>query len=173
VDEAAGVSLLDTEDRVVAVYESQGECDAVVDAAGEGVVCAWFTPGMNIGPGAWDETGWRPMNIETGMGLGRRPHESFDICLDATRHARGGVVCTQTGIGYKAAHIETNTWCGSSSELAYCLEATLAARDHFVCSFPSDGSGAGSGWVLTEIDGSQCDYLGASTTLDACNASVP
>lgn len=168
-----GTDMLDTTDRVVASYADAGECEQAVEAAGEGVVCAWFTPGMPIGPGGWDETGWRPMNIDTGMGLGRRPHMSFDDCLDATRNARGGVVCTNTGVGYKSAHIETNMWCGASSALEYCVIASLAAHDYHVCSFPSEGDGSGAGWVLTEIAGTDCNYLGSQTALSTCNASIP
>jgi hypothetical protein len=127
---------------------------------------------MPVGPGGWNETGWRPMNWETGIGLGRLPHESYEDCLEATRNARGGVVCTNTGVGYKSAHIETNMWCGASSNLHYCLMASIAARNFHVCSFPSEGTGAEAGWVLTRID-SECDYLTSQMPLDACNAMIP
>jgi hypothetical protein len=172
-DGAEGV-LFDATDREVARYDDVPQCEQVVEAAGEGVVCAWFTPGMPVGPGAWgDETGWRPMNVATEIGLGRVPHLSFDDCLAASANARGGVVCTNTAVGYKSAHIETNTWCGASSNLAYCLQASLAARDFHVCSFPSSGDGSEPGWVLTEIAGTECDYLTSSMPLDECNALVP
>ncbi len=158
--------------RDVATYEDGAQCARALAAAGEGVVCAYFTADMPVGPGAYNDPGWRPMNVATGIGLGRFPHESVDNCLMATMAARGGVVCTNTGVGYKAAHIGTNMWCGSSSELSYCLEATLAAHDHYVCSFPTSGTGAEAGWSLTRID-AECDYIGTQTTLDACNAMIP
>ncbi len=169
----SGAELRDAGMQLVASYQSVAECQQALDAMGEGVVCAWFVPGMYIGPEGWDETGWRAMNVKTGMGLGRRPHVSLSDCLDATRNARGGVVCTNTGVGYKSAHIDTNHWCGASSGLSYCLQASLAARNFYVCSFPSDGDGSGPGWVLTQIDGATCNYLTSSMPLSECNALVP
>lgn len=173
VTAASGADLVDGTTKVVASYASQAECQQALAAMGEGVVCAWFVPGMYIGPEGWDETGWRAMNIKTGMGLGRRPHVSLSDCLDASHNARGGVVCTNTGVGYKSAHIETNMWCGASSGLSYCLQASVAARNFHVCSFPSEGDGSGSGWVMTQIDGSTCNYLTSSMPLSECNALVP
>lgn len=173
VQDGAGATLIDASQQPVSSYDDVSQCQQALNNKGEGVVCAWFTPGMLIGPGAWDETGWRAMNIDTRTGLGRRPHSSFEDCLDATKSARGGVVCTNTGVGYKAAHIGTNQWCGASSNLPYCLQATLAAQDYYVCSFPSDGDGSGPGWVLTEIAGTSCNYLTSSMPLSQCNELVP
>ena len=141
-----------------------------VEAAGEHVVCAWFTEDMPVGPGGWAERGWRAMNVQTGVGLGRMPHESFEACLDATRAAPGAVVCTNTGVGFKGTHVETNTWCGSSSSLSPCLAASRAARGGHVCSFPSDGDGTGPGWVLTRI-GASC-ACSASTPTPACSSGA-
>jgi hypothetical protein len=170
---AAGAEMHDPAMQLVASYETELECQKALEHMGEGVVCAWFVPGMFIGPEAWDETGWRAMNVTSHMGLGRRPHTSFEDCLDATKNARGGVVCTNTGVGYKSAHIETNKWCGASSGFSYCLQASLAANEFHVCSFPSDGDGSGPGWVLTEIAGTTCNYLSASMPLADCNALIP
>ena len=77
------------------------------------------------------------------------------------------------GVGYKSAHIETNQWCGSSSSLPYCLIASAAARDSWVCSFPSDGDGSGPGWNLTHIVGMRCDYTTGGLYLSDCNAMIP
>ncbi len=152
-------------------HDSQANCDEVRTAASGGVVCALFTPSMPVGPEGWNESGWRPTNVETGMGLGRRPHSSRAECLEATRAAGGGVVCTYTGLGAKAANIRTNKWCGASSQLSFCLEATRHARDETVCSFPSSGTGAEAGWVKTKVTDS-CDYQGSQIALGACNALV-
>ena len=173
VADSGVATLIDAAQMSVASYADTGECQQALDNMGESVVCAWFTPGMPIGPDAWDETGWRPMNVATLIGLGRRPHLSFQDCLDATQNARGGVVCTNTGVGYKSAHIETNKWCGASSNLLYCTEASLAARNFHVCSFPSDGDGSGPGWVLTEIAGTTCNYISSQMPLSQCNAMIP
>lgn len=168
-----GVTMRDVDGATIATYESGAVCSEVLAARGDGVVCRYFNAGDPIGPGGWDETGWRAMNWRTGIGLGRRPHLDYDDCLEATRNARGGVVCTNTGVGYKSANIETNMWCGSSSALSYCLQASAAARDFWVCSFPSDGDGSGPGWNLTHIDGSTCDYTTGGLYLDDCNARIP
>lgn len=173
INEAEGATLRNPANVPVAHYTSLSECQQALDDRGEGVVCVWFTPTMPVGPGGWKETGWRPMNIETGIGLGRQPLDSFEDCRAATRNARGGVVCTNTGIGFKAAHIGTNKWCGASSGLDYCLKATLAAKNHYVCSFPSEGQGPGVKWILTHIDGNTCHYLSSKMTIDDCNAKVP
>lgn len=169
----AGASLRDESGREVGAYDDAATCERVREAAGEGVVCGFFRPGDPIGPGAWEETGWRPMSVRSGVGLGRVPHDSLDDCLAATRSSRGGVVCIHTGIGYKAAHLDTNQWCGSSSALRFCLEATAAARDHWVCSFPSDGDGSGPGWTVTHIDGTSCDYGRGGLSLSDCNTMIP
>jgi len=165
-------ALVDADGADVATYESAAVCADVLDAAGDRVVCVFFTEGMPVGPGGWNERGWRAMNWETGMGLGRVPHESYEACLEATRASAGGVVCTNTAIGFKGTHVETNTWCGSSSSFEPCLRASRHARGGYVCSFPSDGDGTGPGWVLTRI-GASCDYVGGATSLESCNAMVP
>lgn len=152
-------------------HKTQTECEKIRAAANGGVVCLWFTPEMPVGPGGWNETGWRPANVDTKLGLGRRPMLSQEDCLSATRAAAGGVVCTNTGLGAKAAHTTTNMWCGASSQLKYCLIASAAALDHVVCSFPSDGTGTEKGWVRTRIT-DQCDYQGSQQSLPECNASI-
>jgi len=164
--------LVDPDGADVATYESAAVCADVLAAAGDRVVCVYFTEDMPVGPGGWNERGWRAMNWETGLGLGRVPHESYEACLEATRASAGGVVCTHTGIGFKGTHVETNTWCGSSSSFEPCLRASRRARGGYVCSFPSDGDGTGPGWVLTRI-GASCDYVGGQTSLESCNAMVP
>lgn len=182
-DDTALILSCETRDRVVhlirltdgetiATYESESLCRESKDAANGGVVCVYFTPDMPVGPGGWNETGWRPMNYQTKIGLGRRPLTTREECLAATQAASGGVVCTNTGVGAKAAHIETNMWCGASSQLKYCLMASARARNFTVCSFPSDGTGAEAGWVRTQIS-TTCDYQSAQMTLDACSASIP
>ncbi len=157
--------------KVLDSHDTFDACDETRLAAAGGVVCVWFTPSMPVGPGGWNEVGWRPTNLETGMGLGRRPHLTRQDCLDATRAAGGGVVCTNTGLGAKAANIRTNNWCGASSQLNYCLEATRHAKDETVCSFPSSGTGAEAGWVKTKVTDT-CDYQSSQTSLSSCNSSV-
>ena len=161
-----------TDEKVIAQYTSQTECLESKDAANGDVVCVYFTPEMPIGPGGWAETGWRAMNVYTQIGLGRRPFTQRSERLAATQSARGGVVCTNTGVGAKAANIETNMWCGASSQLKYCYEATLAAKHFVVCSFPSDGTGAENGWIRTKV-GRDCDYQSSATSLKNCSASIP
>jgi len=168
-----GADLIRLRDEVViATYDSTGLCLESKDAAQGGVVCVYFTSDMPVGPGGWNENGWRPMNVQTKMGLGRKPLATREQCLDATRNASGGVVCTNTGLGAKAAHIGNNLWCGASSQLKYCLEASRAARNFTVCSFPSEGTGAEAGWVRTKI-GTTCDYQSNLMSLASCNASIP
>src|SRR5690606_1304758 len=147
-------------------------CETVRAAAHGGVVCAWFTPGKPVAPGAWSGTGWRPMNVESRLGLGRLPIESMQQCLESTLNANGGVVCTNTGVGAKATNINTNNWCGSSSEHRYCIEATRSAKDFVVCSFPSSGTGAEAGWMRTRVTES-CDYQSNKMSLAQCSASIP
>src|SRR5262245_14009546 len=53
VEAAGGAVLRDATDRDVATYETLAVCEEVLGAAGEGVVCAWFTPDMPVGPGGW------------------------------------------------------------------------------------------------------------------------
>ncbi len=171
---SAGQAILKTTHPVktIADYRTMTECEQSRLNSRGGVVCVWFTPDMTIGPGGWDETGWRAMNIQTKVGLGRKTHSTFEDCLLATKNANGGVVCTNTGVGYKAANISTNMWCGASSQLKYCVQASLAAKNNHVCSFPSDGTGAGAGWVLTKVT-STCEYLSGQKTLAECNKLIP
>jgi hypothetical protein len=153
-------------------FKTLTECEDARGSATSGVVCTWFTPGMKIGSESWDETGWRPTNVETELGLGRRPLSKLSDCNTVVKSAAGGTVCTNTGLGFKPTNIETGMWCGSSSEMQYCVKATAAARDKHVCSFPSSGSGAGNGWALTQITNA-CKYIGKSESLKDCNARVP
>jgi len=160
-----------TDGNTLQVHTTLAQCEQVRLAAHGGVACVWFTPDMPVGPGGWNETGWRPMNVATKIGLGRRPVASIEICLQVSAAAAGGMVCTNTGVGYKSANIDTNMWCGASSQLSYCLEASRNAVDFNVCSFPSDGTGAEPGWVPTRVS-TTCEYLGAKRSLAACNASL-
>ena len=162
---------IDTQEQV-ATYENKLQCNAAREAAHDGIVCVWFTPDMPVGPGGWNETGWRPMNTQTKLGLGRRPHKNFEDCLSASRNANGGVVCTNTGVGYKSANISTNHWCGASSQLTYCVKATKEAKQNYVCTFPSDGSGAEAGWVVTRVT-SACEYIGTKRSISECNKNIP
>lgn len=154
----------------LAEFDSVNACARAVEASRGGVVCAWFTPSMPVGPGGWVSTGWRPMNIETGIGLGRLTIASFENCLSATKNASGNIVCTYTGIAFKPTHIETNMWCGSSAELEFCAVASAQAVDGRTCSFPSSGSGAEAGWVRTII-GVECEYMGNKLPVDRCMKS--
>lgn len=156
----------------IAEYRTMFECEQAKTHSHGGVVCVWFTPDMTVGPGGWEETGWRAMNIQTKLGLGRKTHSSFEDCLLATKNASGGVVCTNTGVGYKSANISTNMWCGASSQLKYCVQASSAARNNHVCSFPSDGTGAEAGWVMTKVT-STCEYLSGQKSLADCNKLIP
>ena len=158
--------------KLVATYESFNECESAREAVNGGVVCAYFTADMPLPQNGWQENGWRAMTIETKKGLGRKVHSSFDTCLLATKNASGGVVCIDTGVGYKSANIQTNNWCGASSALQYCVKATNAARKNHVCTFPSDGSGAEAGWVVTKVT-SGCEYLTSKATLEKCNSQIP
>src|SRR5690349_8429696 len=60
------------DNHVLDTHTSQNDCEEVRLAAHGGVVCAWFTPSRKVGPGGWNETGWRPTNVETDTGLGRK-----------------------------------------------------------------------------------------------------
>lgn len=161
-----------TDGATLGTHTTEAECGEVKAAAHGGVACVWFTASMPVGPGGWQENGWRPTNITTRMGLGRKPLASLTECLEATRHANGGVVCTNTGVGAKAANIQTNLWCGASSQLSYCFKATARANDFVVCSFPSGGTGAEAGWVRTRVT-TECDYQGNKQTLAECSATIP
>ena len=57
--------------------------------------------------------------------------------------------------------------------MRYCLIASAAARDYWVCSFPSDGDGTNAGWNLTQIDGATCNYTSGGLELKACNRIIP
>ncbi len=153
-------------------FESNAQCEEARQASQGGVVCLWFTPGMPIGPEGWEETGWRPTNIETRIGLGRKAISDFPTCLGVTANASGGIVCTNTGLGFKPTNIETNLWCGASSQHLYCTQASQAAVDFEVCSFPSEGSGVEAGWVRTKITDT-CEYSGSKATVENCNATLP
>jgi hypothetical protein len=167
-----GANLVRVRDQVILDRHATIErCEEVRIAAHGGVVCIWFTSSMHVGPGGWQETGWRTANVETKMGLGRKVLASFEQCLEVSRSANGGVVCTNTGLGAKAANINTNNWCGASSQMQYCLIATSRAKDFTVCSFPSDGSGAEPGWIRTKVTGS-CSYQSGPMSLHACNESI-
>lgn len=172
VTQGGGVILVRLSDgRVLDTHADLATCEDVRLAAHGGVVCAWFTPSRPVGPGAWKETGWRPMSVKTELGLGRKPFATRDECLSASSTANGGVVCTNTGLGAKAANVETNQWCGASSQLSYCTLATEAAFDNVVCSFPSSGTGAENGWVRTRVT-DQCDYQTNQMSLKDCSASI-
>jgi len=173
ITSGAEADLIRVKDKLkLASYESWIQCEQVREASHGGVVCAWFTPGMPIGPGGWQETGWRPMNIETKVGLGRKAISELDTCLGATKNANGGVVCTYTGLGFKPTNINTNMWCGSSSQHQYCTMATAHASDLRVCSFPTSGTGSEEGWILTTIT-SSCNYQGGKSSLENCSAKIP
>jgi hypothetical protein len=157
---------------VLGSFSSLSECEETRGAAHGGVACIWFTPEMPVGKGGWNEAGWRPMNVHTKIGLGRKPLSTRAECLDATRNANGGVVCTNTGLGAKAANIATNLWCGASSQLKYCLLASRHASKQVVCSFPGSGTGVEASWVRTALVG-ECDYQSAQMTLEECNKTIP
>lgn len=167
-----GILVRLQDNRKIARFNNQGECNLSRDASHGGVICVYFTPEMPVGPGSWNEIGWRAMNIETGIGLGRKPHATKEQCLDSTRAAGGGLVCTNTGLGAKATNIDTNMWCGASAQLKYCLESTRYAADGLVCSFPANGTGAEPGWMKTRVT-TTCDYQGNPMSLEACNGTLP
>lgn len=173
----------------IARYQYEQHCTQAKDAMRGGVVCTWFvssvtkngyprasrapswlTPGIRLGPQGEQSVGWRPMNIKTRMGLGRYAMKDIDTCLKATRSSSGGVVCTFTGVGFKNTNINSNLWCGSSSQAQYCFEASQSAENYFACSFPSDGSGAGNGWRVT--DTRSCRFVSNKSFLNECNQSV-
>ncbi len=157
--------------KVLDTHATLADCEEVRSAAHGGVVCAFFTPSRPVGPGAWTETGWRALDIDSNLGLGRKTYSKSD-CLETTRAANGGVVCINTGLGAKAANTRTNQWCGASSSLSFCLEATRAAFNEVVCSFPSSGTGAEPGWTRTRVTDS-CEYQGSQQLLTDCSASIP
>lgn len=147
------------------------QCELAREASNGSVVCTFLTPDDPVGPGGWKEYGWRPTHISSGVGLGRRPAMDFDSCLTLTENANGKIVCTNTGVGYKPTHIESNLWCGSSSLFQYCIQASKASVNNRTCSFPTSGSGAEAGWVTTVI-ADTCEYNGNKKLITQCVSEI-
>jgi len=126
---------------------SRAECGLSVAAAADGVVCAR----ADIS----GDKSWKAVSVAHGHWLGRYAVPAED-CFEATRHARGGVVCGHTGLvldggklGWKptfTAKPDDKGFLGSSAWLDFCKVATLHAREGQACANGNGGTGDHRYW---------------------------
>lgn len=141
---------------------TQVQCDGAREASRYGLVCT---------RGAGNE--WRPTVIETTYAYGRFP-TSFNDCLELTRNASQGLVCTNTGTynfqGRKPTTVDSGPFRdaklhGASGQQASCTKAVREARNGVVCVCNGDFCGQEQ-WIRKRLtDGA---VLPPTTSLDEC-----
>jgi hypothetical protein len=117
---------------------------------------------------------WRTRDGRGYPPLGRDPIQSRADCEKSRAAARNGVVCSNTGLGWKPTHYRGTTdtrpdygfWGSSIPSLDTCIQTTLGSTYLGVCYW------GGNAWFAGHISGQNRVLGGGFSTLGACNAHL-
>lgn len=152
-DVGSSVRLTTAEGRQLGSPQGSSACARTVEAAREGVVCAFEGSNRYV-----------PRNIRTGEALGRG--QSLSTCLDQIQTARNGLVCGfDQGNWYRPFRIHDGATMGNTVSLSTCRALVEQSTSSLVCTFDW-----GNWYDLRNIrDGAT---IGEHTSLKTCLAKL-